>query len=61
MPPTRLTIVELIKAENCDVVLNAVDPRFVMPIFRAAFAAGVTYLDMAMSLSHPHPDRAVRA
>ena len=31
------------------------DPRFVMPIFRAAFTAGVTYLDMAMSLSHPHP------
>ena len=36
-------------------MLNAVDPRFVMPIFRAALAAGVTYLDMAMSLSHPHP------
>jgi len=27
----------------------------VMPVFRAAFSAGVTYLDMAMSLSHPHP------
>ena len=50
------SIVELIKAHNCDVVLNAVDPRFVMPIFRAAFAAGVTYMDMAMSLSHPHPE-----
>jgi saccharopine dehydrogenase-like NADP-dependent oxidoreductase len=25
-----------------------------MPVFRAAFEAGVTYLDMAMSLSHPH-------
>jgi saccharopine dehydrogenase-like NADP-dependent oxidoreductase len=49
-------IAELIKAENCDVVLNAVDPRFVMPIFRAAFAAGVNYMDMAMSLSHPHAD-----
>jgi saccharopine dehydrogenase-like NADP-dependent oxidoreductase len=49
-------IAELIKAENCDVVLNAVDPRFVMPIFRAAFAAGVNYMDMAMSLSHPHPE-----
>ena len=49
-------ICELIKAENCDAVLNAVDPRFVMPIFRGAFAAGVTYMDMAMSLSHPHPE-----
>ncbi|MEU8375414.1 saccharopine dehydrogenase C-terminal domain-containing protein [Micromonospora sp. NPDC048894] len=38
-------------------VLNAVDPRFVMPIFEGAFAAGADYLDMAMSLSHPHPAR----
>jgi len=37
-------------------VLNAVDPRFVMPIFHGAFAAGADYLDMAMSLSHPDPD-----
>lgn len=38
-------------------VLNAVDPRFVMPIFEGSFAAGADYLDMAMSLSHPHPDQ----
>ena len=38
-------------------VLNAVDPRFVMPIFDGAFAAGANYLDMAMSLSKPHPER----
>ena len=38
-------------------VLNAVDPRFVMPIFEGAFAAGADYLDMAMSLSKPHPDQ----
>jgi saccharopine dehydrogenase-like NADP-dependent oxidoreductase len=37
-------------------VLNAVDPRFVMPIFDGALAAGADYLDMAMSLSRPHPD-----
>ena len=37
-------------------VLNAVDPRFVMPIFDGAFAAGADYLDMAMSLSSAHPD-----
>src|SRR6188508_79368 len=36
-------------------VFNAVDPRFVMPIFEGAFAAGADYLDMAMSLSHPDP------
>jgi saccharopine dehydrogenase-like NADP-dependent oxidoreductase len=38
-------------------VMNAVDPRFVMPIFDGAFAAGADYLDMAMSLSKPHPER----
>jgi saccharopine dehydrogenase (NAD+, L-lysine-forming) len=32
-------------------VFNAVDPRFVMPIFDGALAAGADYLDMAMSLS----------
>ena len=37
-------------------VMNAVDPRFVMPIFEGALAAGADYLDMAMSLSKPHPD-----
>ena len=38
-------------------VMNAVDPRFVMPIFDGAYAAGADYLDMAMSLSHPHPEQ----
>jgi len=38
-------------------IMNAVDPRFVMPIFEGAFAAGADYLDMAMSLSKPHPER----
>jgi saccharopine dehydrogenase (NAD+, L-lysine-forming) len=37
-------------------VMNAVDPIFNMPIFEGAFAAGADYLDMAMSLSRPHPD-----
>ena len=50
-------ITECLGAHRCDVVLNATDPRFVMPIFTAALDAGVTYLDMAMSLSTPHPER----
>ena len=37
-------------------VMNAVDPVFDMPLFEGAFAAGADYLDMAMSLSRPHPD-----
>ena len=36
-------------------VMNAVDPVFNMPIFEGAFEAGADYLDMAMSLSKPHP------
>ena len=46
-----------IAAARADAVLNAADPRFVMPIFDACLRAGVTYLDMAMSLSKPHPER----
>ncbi len=45
----------LLAAERIDAVLGATDPRFTMPIFRAALAGGVHYLDMAMSLSQPHP------
>ena len=50
------TVAELLTQRGCDVLMNATDPRFVMPLFRAALSAGVHYLDMAMSLSHPNPD-----
>src|SRR5829696_2725782 len=52
-----LAIVQLIREHRITHVLNAVDPRFVMPIFDACFAAGVTYMDMAMSLSRQHPEK----
>ena len=44
-------IAELARAERADAILNAVDPRFNPAIFEAAFDAGCTYLDMAMTLS----------
>jgi saccharopine dehydrogenase (NAD+, L-lysine-forming) len=44
-------VAELARAERVDAVLNAVDPRFDPPIFEAAYDAGCTYLDMAMTLS----------
>ena len=47
----------LIREHEITHVLNAVDPRFVMPIFDGCFAGGAVYLDMAMSLSHPHPEK----
>ena len=50
-------IVRLIRETGADAVLNAVDPVFDLPIFDACFEARTTYLDMAMSLSKPHPER----
>jgi saccharopine dehydrogenase (NAD+, L-lysine-forming) len=50
-------LVELIGRAKPDAVLNACDPRFNEPIFDACLRARVTYLDMAMTLSRPHPER----
>ena len=50
-------VAALLAEHRCDVLLNATDPRFVMPLFRAALSAGAHYLDMAMSLSRPDPER----
>ena len=52
--------VELLTQRGCDVLMNATDPRFVMPLFRAALRAGTHYLDMAMSLSRPNPQAPYR-
>lgn len=45
----------LARAYGVDLVVNAVDPRFVMPVFLGALAADVDYMDMAVSVSEPHP------
>jgi saccharopine dehydrogenase-like NADP-dependent oxidoreductase len=50
-------LVRLIEQTKPDAVLNACDPRFNEPIFGACLHARVTYLDMAMTLSKPHPQR----
>jgi saccharopine dehydrogenase (NAD+, L-lysine-forming) len=50
-------LVALARETRADVILNATDPRFNAQIFAAAFEARCTYLDMAMTLSEPHPDR----
>jgi len=50
------SVAELCREHGITHVMNAVDPRFVMPIFDGALAAGADYLDMAMSLSRPHAD-----
>jgi saccharopine dehydrogenase (NAD+, L-lysine forming) len=50
-------VTELCRQYEITHVLNAVDPRFVLPIFAGAFRAGANYLDMAMSLSRPDPEQ----
>ncbi len=51
----QAAIEALLADQAIDAVLGATDPRFTMPIFRAALARQVHYVDMAMSLSQPHP------
>lgn len=46
----------LARKYQVDLIMNACDPSFNMPIFDAAYAAGCHYMDMAMSLSEPHPE-----
>lgn len=50
-------VAELVRRHGITHVVNAVDPRFDMPIFNGALAGGANYLDMAMSLSQRHPDK----
>ena len=40
---------------NVDLIMNSVDPVFNKEIFDAAFNTRKTYMDMAMTLSEPHP------
>ncbi|HSV40064.1 MAG TPA: saccharopine dehydrogenase C-terminal domain-containing protein [Nocardioidaceae bacterium] len=51
------TVSALVKEHGITHVMNAVDPIFNMSIFEGALAAGADYLDMAMSLSKPHPEK----
>ncbi len=48
-------IENLARKYGVDVIMNAVDPIFNKQIFDAAYNVGATYLDMAMTLSEPHP------
>ena len=45
----------LAKKYKVDLIMNACDPSFDVPIFDAAYNVGATYMDMAMTLSEPHP------
>ena len=45
----------LAKKYRVDLIMNSVDPVFNKQIFDAAYNVGATYMDMAMTLSEPHP------
>jgi saccharopine dehydrogenase (NAD+, L-lysine-forming) len=45
----------LARKYQVDLIMNACDPVFNKPIFEAAYSYGCTYMDMAMTLSEPHP------
>ncbi len=49
-------IEELARKYQVDLIMNACDPSFNIPIFDAAYSYGCTYMDMAMTLSTPHPE-----
>lgn len=53
----RGAIVALAQKYDVDLIMNAVDPVFNEAIFDAAFEAGKHYMDMAMTLSTPHPQK----
>jgi saccharopine dehydrogenase-like NADP-dependent oxidoreductase len=45
----------LARKYGVDLIMNACDPLYNVPIFEAAYNLGLTYMDMAMTLSEPHP------
>jgi saccharopine dehydrogenase-like NADP-dependent oxidoreductase len=47
---------ELARKYGVNLIMNAVDPVYNEKIFDAAFNVGVNYMDMAMTLSKPHPE-----
>jgi saccharopine dehydrogenase (NAD+, L-lysine forming) len=51
----RAQVVALARKYGVDLIMNAVDPVFNEQLFDAAFEAGCNYMDMAMTLSEPHP------
>ncbi len=51
----QANIEDLAKKYKVDLIMNAVDPIFNEAVFDAAFNVGANYMDMAMTLSQPHP------
>jgi saccharopine dehydrogenase (NAD+, L-lysine-forming) len=52
----RVQVEELAKKYQVDLIMNACDPIYNESIFDAAYNVGCNYMDMAMTLSKPHPN-----
>ncbi|HRN29428.1 MAG TPA: saccharopine dehydrogenase NADP-binding domain-containing protein, partial [Terrimesophilobacter sp.] len=50
------SVARLAREHEVTHVMNAVEPKFVPTVFAGALAADADYVDMAMSLSRPHPE-----
>jgi len=46
----------LVSKYKPDLIMNGCDPRFNTTLFDVAYETGCNYMDMAMSLSVPHPE-----
>ena len=57
---TRRRSRRVAREHGADAILNATDPRFNPPIFAGGVRRRLHYLDMAMTLSEPHPDGPTR-
>jgi saccharopine dehydrogenase-like NADP-dependent oxidoreductase len=53
----REAIVSLARKHGVDLIMNAVDPVFDQAVFDAALEVGATYMDMALTLSQPDPEK----
>lgn len=49
-------VTALIKKYDIDLLFNGCDPSYNEPLFDTAFDCGINYMDMAMTLSIPHPE-----
>lgn len=49
-------VAALIKKYDVDILFNACNPSFNENLFDVAYECGVNYMDMALSLSVPHPE-----
>lgn len=51
----RAQVAAMARKYGVNLIMNAVDPVFNEQLFDAAFEVGCNYMDMAMTLSEPHP------